>query len=280
MSKKQVIRINESQLRQIVTESVKRVLNEGIGDEYLDNFGKSVSRSKRFGNVKDLSSWSEEQFDSLNSTRKDMHKKERGVKTKGSTETRDWLRRQTEKGNPIIKYKKNPDEWMKKHLDSVDESKIKKAIKESVKMVLKENVWDSVIDANDKETIEKLENMGWNTDLWGYIDLDWLNKKETFAVGVQFFDYTASLGSEWIPVGNLDDCRAIVESLVKGETPSNHDFLNRLQDCFYSNEEYEDATSVGYEILALKPSGEALMLVADAKGFHKGNYILVNTIIL
>ena len=138
MSKKQVIKINESQLRQIVTESVKRVLNEGIGDEYLDNFGKSVSRSKRFGNVKDLSSWSGEQFDSLNSTRKDMHKKGRGVKTKGSTETRDWLRRQTEKGNPIIKYKKNPDEWTKKHLDSVDESKIKKAIKESVKRVLKE----------------------------------------------------------------------------------------------------------------------------------------------
>lgn len=135
---KQRIRINENQLRQIVMESVKRVLNEGIGDEYLDNFGKSVSRSKRFGNVKDLSSWSDEQFDSLNSTRKDMHNKGRGVKTKGSTETRDWLRKQTEKGNPIIKYKKNPDEWMKKHLDSVDESKIKKAIKESVKRVLKE----------------------------------------------------------------------------------------------------------------------------------------------
>jgi len=135
---KQKIRINENQLKQIVTESVKRVLNEGIGDEYLDNFGKSVSRSKRFGNVKDLSSWSDEQFDSLNSTRKDMHKKGRGVKTKGSTETRDWLRKQTEKGNPIIKYKKNPDEWMKKHLDSVDESKIKKAIKESLKKMVNE----------------------------------------------------------------------------------------------------------------------------------------------
>lgn len=32
MNKKQVIRINESQLKQIVTESVKRVLNEGLFD--------------------------------------------------------------------------------------------------------------------------------------------------------------------------------------------------------------------------------------------------------
>jgi hypothetical protein len=36
MNKKQVIRINESQLKQIVMESVKKVLNEGFGDKFKD----------------------------------------------------------------------------------------------------------------------------------------------------------------------------------------------------------------------------------------------------
>ena len=113
---KHTIRINENQLKQIVTESVKRVLKERYG---VDD-------------------------DSLEATRIGNHKKRRGVKTKGSTETRDFLRQQTEKGNPIIKYKRNPKEWLDNLMSQSDgkitlsEAKLNKIIKESVKRVLNE----------------------------------------------------------------------------------------------------------------------------------------------
>jgi hypothetical protein len=46
MNKKQVIRINESQLRQIVTESVKRILKEEhiLSVEYDESLSKSRGR--------------------------------------------------------------------------------------------------------------------------------------------------------------------------------------------------------------------------------------------
>ena len=160
MNKKQIIRLTESQFHQIVKEAVKAALKEGVGDEYLDDFGKTVSRSKRFGNVKDLSNWDEEQFDSLNDTRLDMHKKGRGKKTKGSTETCDWLRRQTEKGNPIIKYKQNPDAWLGTELGSVNESKVNKIIKESVKEIVNEIRYNGdSFHGNDSESWRKIYNI-------------------------------------------------------------------------------------------------------------------------
>lgn len=39
---KQTIRINEAQLRKVVAESVKKVLNEGNAQRYLDDNGKPV----------------------------------------------------------------------------------------------------------------------------------------------------------------------------------------------------------------------------------------------
>lgn len=88
-------------------------IDEGVGDEYLDNFGKKVSRIKRFHNPDiDLSNCNEYDLDNLDSTRYWYHKKNRGKKTKGSTESRDFLRKQAEMGNPIIKYKRNPQEWI------------------------------------------------------------------------------------------------------------------------------------------------------------------------
>ena len=42
MNKKQVIRINENQLRQIVTESVKRILNESIQYQLVDNLKEMI----------------------------------------------------------------------------------------------------------------------------------------------------------------------------------------------------------------------------------------------
>jgi hypothetical protein len=70
MNKKQVIRINENQLRQIVTESVKRVLNEEYGVDYEDTL-RWVQKKKP-----DMSPEEQEQF-AKNIIRKREHDKYR-----------------------------------------------------------------------------------------------------------------------------------------------------------------------------------------------------------
>lgn len=150
MNKKQVIRINENQLRQIVLE--------GVGDEYLDNNDKRYDRTIRFDGVKD----NQDALDRANADRLIHHRKSRGVKTKGDLSDRDFWRRQTEKGNPLIKYKRNPKEWLdnllsqteeiennqetnenkimnKKQVIRLNERQLRQIVTESVKRVLKEN---------------------------------------------------------------------------------------------------------------------------------------------
>lgn len=48
MNKKQVIRLNENQLRQIVTETVKRVLKESTEDDEYWNEPQTMSRKDAF----------------------------------------------------------------------------------------------------------------------------------------------------------------------------------------------------------------------------------------
>lgn len=88
-------------------------LQEGWDDKKLDYYGKKSVRNKRFCDSEECVD------DSLAAARQMLHKQRRGVKTKGSTKARDFARKQAENGNPIIKYKKNPDEWIDNYLDSV-----------------------------------------------------------------------------------------------------------------------------------------------------------------
>ena len=79
MNKKQVIRINESQLRQIVTESVKRVLNEendeftphgymtksnfGGTEVQISNDGSAARFRNNYGTPDKPTDWLEIEFD-------------------------------------------------------------------------------------------------------------------------------------------------------------------------------------------------------------------------
>lgn len=83
MSKKQVIRINESQLKQIVTESVKRVLKESWCDKDKTKAEKKKDRDERNGTLRHFN-----------------HSTDRGVKSREHVENqRNFLKKQTDIGN-------------------------------------------------------------------------------------------------------------------------------------------------------------------------------------
>lgn len=102
----------------------------------------------------------DDNFDSVEATRIGKHKKRRGVKTKGSTENRDFLRQQTAKGNPIIKYKRNPKEWLDNFMNQSDdenqlsETKLNRIVNESVKRVLYELNWKTYANAAKKRAMQ------------------------------------------------------------------------------------------------------------------------------
>lgn len=115
---KKRIRITESALRQIVKESVKKILKESKGLEP----GK---RDKEFASM--IKWGGEPDLDKANEWRKSQHYSSRGKKkVKGDTSTRDLFRSENEKGNFVHKLKTNPEEWVenmcKKSLKEMDES--------------------------------------------------------------------------------------------------------------------------------------------------------------
>lgn len=116
-NKNQVVRLNENELNKIVKEALQKIVLEGVGDEYLDNNDKRYDRTIRFDGVKD----NQDALDRANADRLIHHRKSRGVKTKGDLSDRDFWRRQTEKGNPLIKYKRNPKEWLDNLLSQSDD---------------------------------------------------------------------------------------------------------------------------------------------------------------
>ena len=105
MSKKQVIRINESILKQIVTESVKRVLKESWCDKDKTKAEKKKDRDERNGTLRHFN-----------------HSTDRGVKSREHVENqRNFLKKQTDIGNHFSKRLKDPDKWTDNMLKSLDE---------------------------------------------------------------------------------------------------------------------------------------------------------------
>lgn len=99
------IRITEDILRQIVKESVKKVLKESKGMEPGKRDKEYASRMAWDG---------EPDLNKSNEWRKNDHYSSRGKKkVKGDTSARDLFRRENEKGNFVHKLKTNPGEWVK-----------------------------------------------------------------------------------------------------------------------------------------------------------------------
>lgn len=105
---KKRIRITESALRQIVKESVKKVLKESKGLEPGKRDKEYASRMAWDG---------EPDLNKSNEWRKNDHYSSRGKKkVKGDTSARDLFRRENEKGNFVHKLKTNPGEWVEKYV--------------------------------------------------------------------------------------------------------------------------------------------------------------------
>lgn len=105
MNNRQVIRINERQLKQIVTESVKRVLKESWYDKYKTTAEKKKDRNERNGTLRHFN-----------------HSTNRGVKNRERIENqRNFLKKQTDIGNHFSKRLKEPDKWTEKFLKSLNE---------------------------------------------------------------------------------------------------------------------------------------------------------------
>lgn len=98
------IRITENILRQIVKESVKKVLKESKGLEPSKR-DKEFARGMKWDGEPDLNK--------SNEWRQSKHYSSRGKKkVKGDTSARDLFRRENEKGNFVHKLKTNPGEWV------------------------------------------------------------------------------------------------------------------------------------------------------------------------
>ena len=127
--------------------------------------------------------------------------------------------------------------------------------------ILKETVVHPHI-CDPRDETYRLEEQGWEHNLWNAIDIDSCMEEGTFSIDVGFFDYTYCVGHEVIPVGSVLECRDIIQAIAKGEKVNNENFMMELENCFY-NDEYSEIDSLGFDIIS--PSGYR---AADARGQH------------
>ena len=164
---------------------------------------------------------------------------------------------------------KNTNKNMKKQTIKLNESQLRNFIKDSIKKVLMEHsiVSPFVYDPVDKT--RELEEQGWTPGLWNKINMEACMASDSFGIEVSFFEYTYCLGHAIISVGDLMECRDIIQAIANGDKINNSSyetFRDELYE-YLGNDEYSDTDSLGFDIV-----NSENMRVADARGqYSVGN---------